>query len=118
MWDDFEIVTLGQAKAHLRLPSSTEQDSDLTLKLAQAHALVLDYVARPADAEWTATMDTWSGSPSQAPRAVQAAVLRQFGDLVRFRGDDDGPDEARVNGNEPSPRVKQLLWRYRMPVLS
>jgi hypothetical protein len=118
MWDDFELVTLAQGKAHLRLGSSTDQDADLELKLAQAHALVLDYIARPTDETWTATMDAWQGSPSTAPRAVQAAILRQFGDLVRFRGDDDDPSEARVDGTDLSPRVKQLLRFYRQPVLA
>lgn len=118
MWDDYEIVTLAQGKEHLRLGSSTDQDADLTLKLAQAHALVLDYIARPTDATWTATMATWVGSPSNAPRAVQAAILRQFADLVRFRGDDDDPVEARVDGTDLSPRVKQLLRLYRAPVLA
>ena len=45
-------------------------------------------------------------------------TLRQFGDLVRFRGDDDDPSEVKVDGTDLSPRVKQLLRLYRQPVLA
>lgn len=118
LWDDVEIVTLEQAKQHLRLGSSTDQDDDLTLKLAEAHALVLDYIARPSDEDWTAEMEAWGGSPPTAPLAVRAAILRMFGNLCRFRGDDDDPSEVRVDGHNLPARVKQLLSHYRDPVLS
>lgn len=114
MWDDVEIVSLDQAKQHLRLPTTSDEDEDLTLKLRQAHGLVFDYIARSADTAWTATMLAWDDST--APAAVQAAVLRQFGDLVRFRGDDE--DTNKVDGTDLSPRVKQLLRMYRTPVIA
>lgn len=115
-WDDIEIVTLAQVKQHLRLGSSTAEDADLTLKLAQAHALVLDYVDRPSDTDWHAGLLLWDDET--APKAIQAAILRQVGDLVRFRGDDDDPSEGKVDGTDLSPRVKQLLRMYRRPVLA
>lgn len=118
LWDDVELVTLAQAKQHLRLPSSTEQDDDLTLKLAEAHALVLDYIDRPSDTEWTAEILAWGGSPATAPRAVRAAILRMFANLCRFRGDDDDPSEVLVDGHNLPARVKQLLSRYHDPTLA
>lgn len=114
-WDDVEIVSLAQAKQHLRITSSTE-DADLALKLAQAHGLVLDYIARPSDADYLAEMEAWDDE--SAPKAVQAAILRQFADLCRFRGNDDDASEVRVDGNALSPRVKQLLKMYRDPALA
>lgn len=114
MWDDIEIVSLDQAKQHIG-ETSTERDDDLKLKLAQAHGLVFDYIARFSDTAWTAEMLAWDDET--APKAVQAAVLRQFGDLVRFRGDDDDPGK-REDGLDLSVRVKQLLRMYRTPVIA
>lgn len=37
------ILTLAQAKAHLRITTSND-DTDITLKLAQAEAIVIDYL--------------------------------------------------------------------------
>jgi len=111
-FEDVELVTLDQAKVHAGITDS-DRDEDLTLKLEEAHALVLDYISRPDD-DWTAEMEAWDGDT--APRAVRAAVMRQFADLVRFRGDDD--DAAKVNGYDLSPAVAQLLRRYRDPALA
>lgn len=115
MWDDVEIVNLEQAKAHARITSSDEDD-DLTLKLRQAHALVLDYVADSRDDDFIATMQTWDDT--SAPAAVQAAIMRQFADLARFRGDDDVERVDVEIGNFLSPRVKQLLLLYRTPTIA
>lgn len=115
-WDDIEIVTLAQAKQHLKRSTTTVEDDDLTLKLRQAHGLVLDYIDRPSDDAWHRQLLNWDDE--SAPAAVQAAILRQFGDLVRFRGDDADPSENRVDGNFLSPRVKQLLLMYRTPALA
>jgi hypothetical protein len=112
-WDDVEIVSLDQAKQHLKLGSSTAEDDDLTLKLRQAHGLVLDYVYRVAIED---EMLEWDDET--APAAVQAAILRQFADLSRNRGDGDEAEEIKVDGNDLSPRVKQLLKLYRQPVIA
>lgn len=111
-FEDVEIVTLAQAKAHAGI-TDTDRDEDLIAKLEEAHGLVLDYISR-TDATWTATMEAWDGD--SAPRAVRAAIARQFADLARFRGDDD--DDAKANGYDLSPRVTQLLRRYRDPALA
>lgn len=111
-FEDVEILTLDQAKEHAGITDS-DRDGDLQLKLQEAHGLVLDYVSRP-DATWTATMEAWDGDT--APPAIRGAIARQFADLVRFRGGDD--DDLRVNGYDLSPRVTQLLRRYRDPALA
>lgn len=115
LWTDVEIVTLAQAKQHLRITTDAE-NQDLADKLADAHGLVLDYVASAKGADYEAVMLTWDDE--SAPRAIRAAILRQFGDLVRFRGNDDDPAEVRVDGSTISPRVRQLLRMYRDPALA
>lgn len=111
-FEGVELVTLDQAKMHAGI-TDNDREEDLTLKLEEAHGLVLDYISRP-DADWTAEMNAWDADT--APRAVRAAVMRQFADLVRFRGDDE--DDAKANGYDLSPRVAQLLRRYRDPALA
>jgi hypothetical protein len=116
LWTDVVIVTLAQAKQHARITSSTE-DQLLEDTLIDAHALVLDYVERPSDADHTAGMLTWDDET--APRPVRAAILRTFADLARHRGNDDDPSELRVDGTSAlSPRAKQLLRMYRDPALA
>lgn len=120
-WEDVEIVTLAQAKQHLRLPSSSGspslEDADLADKLEDAHALVLDYVADGKTDDYQTAMEAWDADT--APRAVRAAILRTFGDLHRFRGNDDDPAEVRVDGTFAlSPRARQLLRLYRDPAIA
>lgn len=116
-----EIVTIAQAVQHLRLPTTTGspalEDDDREEKLADAHALVLDYVADGKDDDYVTAMEAWDADT--APRAVRAAILRTFGDLHRFRGNDDDPSEVRVQGEFAlSPRARQLLRLYRDPALA
>lgn len=117
MWDDVEIVSADQARTHLKISEDewSDQEDDFLLKLLQAHALVLDFVDRPNDEDFHAEMLTWD--EDTAPRAVQAGILRQFADLVRFRGDDEDL-AGRADGNFLSPRVKQLLLMHRDPPLA
>lgn len=117
MWDDVEIVSPDQARQHARISEDewAAEEDDFTLKLLQAHALVLDYVLRPNDEDHEAEMLAWD--EDTAPRAVQAAILRQFSDLVKFRGDDEDL-AGRADGTFLSPRVKQLLLMYRDPPLA
>lgn len=76
------LVTLVQAKNHLRitLPPGDPGDVDLQLKLDQAEAIILEYLDTAADAAWV--------SPATAPPTVTAAILLTLGDLFEHRGDD------------------------------
>ena len=112
MWDDVEVLTIEQAIAHARLPE-TQEGEDLQMKLRQAHDLVLDHISRTDDEDWTDTMLAWT--PDTVPKTIQAAVQRQFLDLVRYRGDDD-PSKGNPLGL--SPWVRQLLQRYHDPALA
>jgi hypothetical protein len=114
-----DVVTLRQAKAHLNLPADVSVgDADLKLKLAVAHDLVADYLKQRRDDDsgvaWAATVDAWDADT--APPRVLQAVLLQFADLYRFRGDDtDMP--ARGPG-ELAQGVTALLYRLRDPAIA
>jgi len=114
------IVTLAQARAHLRL-SAAEGATDLVDKLAAAEAVVLDYIRRPDDADWTARIEDWVAGATVSPAAevplqIKAAILMQMAELWAFRGDDlDGP--KREAPGDLSPTIKALLYKFRDPAL-
>lgn len=111
------LVTLDQAQRHL-LVTNNDQLIDLESKLEQAEAIVLDYIARPSDATWTATVAGWT--ELTVPLQVQAAILRVCANLHRFRGDDSVKDKdwSAERDGFLSPDVTSLLRRYRDPVLA
>jgi hypothetical protein len=86
------LVTLVQAKAHLRitLPALDPGDVDIQLKLDQAEAIVLEHVS--ATAWWAAIAVTWTAGT--VPGGVQAAILVVLTHLFEHRGDDMELDEA------------------------
>lgn len=111
------LVTLAEAKSHLRV-TMTDEDADIESKVEQASAIVMDYMARPLNTVWTATMTGWTDVT--VPLVVKAAVLRQLSDLYQFRGDDAGSDRDWTSEREGylAPGVASLLRRYRDPVLA
>ncbi len=111
------LVTLHQAKQHLKITSSDE-DEDLERKVDDATAIVLNYIGRSTDATWTATIAAWD--ESTVPGDVREAILRQCANLFQLRGDDSNKDRDWSNerGGYLSPDVTSLLWRYRDPVLA
>lgn len=115
------LVALLVAKRHLRLGDSVDSplssaDTDLQLKLDQAEAIVLNYIKRPDDADWSDEIDSWT--EDTVPGDVQAAILYQVGELHRFRGDDVDQDKPRREDGYPTPAVKALLHGYHDPALA
>jgi hypothetical protein len=111
-----EIVSLEQAKAHLKLPLDvTEEDDDLQLKLYIAHELVIDYLTQKLDDdehdEWIETMEDWTAST--APKRVIGAILYQFAELYRYRGDETSVREVATL----APAMRMLLDRLRDPLV-
>lgn len=107
------LCTLEQAKKHLRLTSSQEDD-DLRMKLTQAQAIVIDYLDDSRSDAWAAEMLAWT--EETVPEFVRAAILLQCAELTRFRGDDED-----IPTREPgclSPAVEAYLRRVRMPVIA
>ena len=100
------LVSLTQAKAHLRitLPALDPGDVDIQLKLDQAEAIILDYLAEFVDAAWV--------SPATAPGMVSASILLVLTDLYEHRGDDMTLSEKTWEA------VARLLARSRNPALA
>ena len=77
------LATLAAAKLQIHV-SDPARDSEITLLLSQASAIVFDYIGERADPDWTETT---------APAVVQAATLYTLGHLWEHRGDDTGADD-------------------------
>lgn len=101
-----DFLTLAQAVAHLRVSSYDADDAQM--KLDQAEAIVIDRIK-------TAQMDTDNATAVAAwtdetiPQEVVAAILVQFAELYRFRGDDDMV--TAFDPNRLSPSVERLIGR-------
>lgn len=99
-------VSYDQAVAHLRrvgldTGSPATQDADIVLKLAQAEAIIFDYLDDDA--------------PDESP-IINAAILIQFTELWRWRGDDEtGP---RQRDGYLSQQITNLLHRLRPKVIA
>ena len=114
------MVTLAQAKAHLRIttPDGDPTDADLLLKLDSATAAVRRYVGR---SEYGQTFLALWLSPETTDPDAAAAVLLVLAELWRFRGDDPGSinySPARDPGSDFSPVVVGLLRRFSHAVLA
>jgi hypothetical protein len=98
------LVTLADAKLHLRIPAATTTyDEDITQKAEEASHIITDYLKSRADPTWTATT---------VPTPVKAGVLVLLTHLFEHRGDDMDPDEAVWNA------LERLLMRFRDPALA
>lgn len=106
------LVSLSQMKARLRIDTSSA-DTDYTLLLNQAQALVIDYVKQQYDdGAWATTVNGWTSST--VPAQVSAAILLMAGWMDAHRGDDAAMLEL---GRLPTP-VESCLWRLRDPGLA
>jgi hypothetical protein len=109
------LVSLTQAKDHLRIDSSAE-DSYLGLMIRASSAAVLNYIRSGADLFTDSAGDVYldsAGDPIDVPEDVQAATLLLLGFMYRNR--DENPDGAFERGYLPMP-VTALLYPYRDPV--
>jgi len=113
------LVTLREAKQRLNLPLDiTAGDSMIQAVLDEAEAVCLTYVNqnREDPIAWALVVVGWT--PATVPLQVRAAILMQFAELYRFRGDDErgiGPD---VEYGYLHPRVTALLYPFRDPAIA
>jgi hypothetical protein len=112
------LITLAQAKTHLRIAlDDLQHDDDLTLKMEAATVIILDYLKRPIG-EWEAGSpgSPGGGSPGddQQLTLVQIAILLVLGHLWAHRGDDLDEDQT----GPITPAVESLLRRSRDPALA
>ena len=95
------LVTLDEAKAHLRI-DGTDDDADIALKLAAAEDAVVQFLNRPVP--WTDEDDV----EAAVPASVKVAVLLILADLYANR-------EGAIIGatHAVNPTVERLLWPHR-----
>lgn len=108
------LVTIDQAKRHLRLDDldagDLELQADLLDKVNQASHLVLDFL-KEDEQRWQDS----AGDPLFVPYLVQAATLIWLGILWNNR---NGEIEETLQLGEVPRAVSNILWRYRTPTLS
>lgn len=110
------LVTLDEAKMHLRLPlTDTTQDGDLTQKTDAAEAIILDFLnltpaMRTTTSAWTA---------GTVPLPVKHAILLELGELWFGRGDDpEAPVRQPDDGTaDLAPAIVGLLRRVQPKVI-
>lgn len=97
------LCTLEQAMLHAKLgtPSGGSpmpaNESDLLLKLDIAEELVLSRISQRRDdgsPSWADTVAAWTAQ--DVPAIVLGAILWQFCEMQRFRGDDDPSTPDRI----------------------
>lgn len=106
------LVTLEQAKAHLRVDTNAEDD-DITLRVQAASAAVLNYL-KVDDLSALAVGDP-PLVPDNVTFSVNAAVLLMVGYLYRNR--DENPNGEFLQGYLPAP-ITALLYPLRDPSLA
>lgn len=116
------LVSLNQASDHLRR-DTTDDNSDLELKIAAASQAVLNYVKGPfsfLDTSGQVEVDS-AGDPVGVPEPMQMAVLMVIGMLYTDRQGQDyieGGKQPRL-GDISLPRaVHWLLDPLRKPTLA
>lgn len=95
------IVTLDEAKQHLRrlTPAGDPSDADLQLKIDQAEAIIQDY----CEAEALDPTDL----------VIKAAILLELAELDRWRGDDAETQQRAPADGYLIPIVTAILHRRR-----
>lgn len=105
-----ELVTLAQARAHLR-SDSTRDDADLTLKIQAASEAVLDHLGSGA------TFLGEDGSVSgDIPAKVQMATLLTIGWLYTERTGEHSKAMS-AESRDPLPRAAVALLQSLRPVI-
>lgn len=103
------IVSLDVAKTHLRIVDDLHDD-DVTRKLNEASAAIVDYLGAAADPDWTA---------DNVPSIVEAATLMYLTHLYEHRGDDMSPTASGTTPDEDVwAAIRRLLARTRDQALS
>lgn len=105
------LVTIDQAKRHLRIYHSDE-DVDVGEKVSQSSDIIIDYIKRP-DHGWSDATNGDPPTPSNAPSLIQAAVLLQLGYLWENRGDGEA-EFVQADGYLPRA-ITSILHRFRDP---
>ena len=101
-------TTLDMAKKQVGIPREDCANDDwLRMKLAEAEALVINYV-----------VNTGTETPTPPDPEISGAIYLQFAELWRFRGDDvdKDPPQSRIPG-ALSVQVERCILKRRLPSL-
>ncbi|EPR9061642.1 head-tail connector protein [Cronobacter sakazakii] len=105
-----ELVTLPQAKEHLRIDDDAG-DADLTLKIQAGSAAILAYVQGSRDLIVNSDGALIEG---EQLRRTQTALLMLLGWLDRNRG---GEEEEKLQQGELPLSVTMLIYDLRRPTI-
>ena len=105
-----ELVTLAQAREHLRIDADAG-DADLTLKIQAGSAAILAYVQGSRDRIVSTNGALIEGEPL---RRTQTALLMLLGWLDRNRG---GEEEEKLQQGELPFSVTMLIYDLRCPTI-
>ncbi|RCX01891.1 MULTISPECIES: head-tail connector protein [Kosakonia] len=105
-----ELVTIDQAKEHLRIDGDAG-DADLTLKIQAGSAAILAYVQGSRDLIVGSGNVLIEGEPL---RRTQTALLMLLGWLDRNRG---GEEEEKLKQGELPFSVTMLIYDLRRPTI-
>lgn len=95
------FISIDDAEAHART-----SDTAIAFYLQIAQGIVIDRLERATtDTEVLATIAGWTADT--VPAGVKAAILVQFMELYRFRGDDDA--DVKTTDGRLSDRVERFL---------
>lgn len=112
------LVTLAQAKAHLRVDTDYE-DADLELKVQAASLACWRYIRDGAAGDWIDTagvpIEDSAGIVFGAPEDVKAATLLLVADLYRER---EGANTTEWEHGFLPVACRTLLYPYRMPTVA
>lgn len=107
-----ELVTLPQAKEHLRIDIDEDAgDADLTLKIQAGSAAILAYVQGSRDRIVSSDGALIEGEPLLR---TQTALLMLLGWLDRNRG---GEEEEKLKQGELPFSVTMLIYDLRRPTI-
>lgn len=105
-----ELVTLDEAKMHLRIDEDYG-DSDLTLKIQGGSAALLAYIQGSRDKVVAENGDLIDG---EALTRMKTALLVLLGYLDRNRG---GEEEEKLKQGELPWSVSMLIYDLRLPTI-
>ncbi|HAP81243.1 head-tail connector protein [Atlantibacter hermannii] len=105
-----ELVTLDQAKEHLKIDDDAG-DADLTLKIQAGSAAILAYVQGSRDLIVSRDDKVIEGEPL---RRTQTALLMLLGWLDRNRG---GEEEEKLKHGDLPLSVTMLIYDLRRPTI-
>ncbi|MFV3026541.1 head-tail connector protein [Klebsiella aerogenes] len=105
-----ELVTLEQAKEHLRIDEDAADD-DIKLKIQSGSAALLSYIQGSRELVVNSSGVLIEGEPL---KRVQGALLILLGYLDRNRG---GEEEEKLKQGELPLSVTMLIYDLRIPTI-